>query len=44
MKCSVHTDTDVTYNCWRCGAPNCCEKCCVEATREMFEITKEFFV
>ena len=32
-----HCGTEIIYDCYVCGAPLCCPKCCAEATRELKE-------
>jgi hypothetical protein len=36
-----HTDADIIDNCPRCGAPQCCAKCCQSATSSDVTISEE---
>ena len=38
-KCE-YCGTTIIDDCWRCGAPQCCPKCCGETTKELLESRK----
>ena len=38
-KCE-HCGTTIIDDCWVCGAPQCCPKCCEETTKELLESRK----
>jgi hypothetical protein len=39
-KCE-HCGTELNNDCWNCGAPVCCPRCCAETSAEQEHVNKE---